>query len=188
MLDVVFYLFAAVTLLSAIMVPCSRNPVNAAMFMIVAFVGTAGLFAMLGAFFLAILQVLVYAGAVMVLFLFIIMLLNVDKSAKRPLDAGALISSVIGLIALSGGMYYLFMGENAGPWPAQPEGMNGATAKEFGYSLFTKYLLPVQMVGFLLLIAMVGVIFISKKTQEPADASSDAELKRTLKDETEVQS
>lgn len=188
MLDVVFYLFAAVTLLSAIMVPCSRNPVNAAMFMIMAFVGTAGLFAMLGAFFLAILQVLVYAGAVMVLFLFIVMLLNVTKSSQKPFDIGAIISSTIGLIALSGGMYYLFMSENSGPWPVLPEGMNGTPAKEFGYSLFTKYLLPVQMVGFLLLTAMVGVIYISKKTQAPAETSADSNIGNADRDEMEVQS
>lgn len=188
MLDAVFYLFAAITLLATVMVPCSRNPVNAAMFMIVAFVGTAALFALLGAFFLAILQVLIYAGAVMVLFLFIIMLLNVEKNTKRPMDVGALISSTIGLLALGVGMYYLFMHENTGPWPGLPEGFSSASPKEFGYMLFTKYLLPVQLVGFLLLIAMIGVIYITKKTPVQAAASDDAEMKKNLKEETEVHS
>ena len=80
MIDFLFYLFAAITLLSALFMVLSPNAVNGAMCMIVSFVSTAALFVLLEAYFLAILQVLVYAGAVMVLFLFIIMLLNAESN------------------------------------------------------------------------------------------------------------
>ncbi|MCZ6672213.1 MAG: NADH-quinone oxidoreductase subunit J, partial [Verrucomicrobia bacterium] len=80
MVEFLFYLFALITVLGAGSVVLSQNPVNAAMLLIVSFVGTASLFVMLGAYFLAAVQLLVYAGAVIVLFLFIIMLLNVDAA------------------------------------------------------------------------------------------------------------
>ena len=80
MLDLLFYIFASLTVVPAFLMVTSRSPVTAAMFMIASLVGMACLFVMMDAFFLAILQVLVYAGAVMVLFLFIIMLLDMDES------------------------------------------------------------------------------------------------------------
>jgi NADH-quinone oxidoreductase subunit J len=79
MLDILFYVFSAITLIAAVLMVLTPNAVNGAMCMIVAFIGTAALFVLLEAYFLAVIQVVVYAGAVMVLFLFIIMLLDVDK-------------------------------------------------------------------------------------------------------------
>ena len=161
-------------ILSALGMILNPNAVNSAMCMIVTLVATAGLFVLLEAYFLAILQVLVYAGAVMVLFLFIIMLLDVDKeneaSIKRsPLAFFAALLSFLLLIILA---FNTFMGASLPLVELSPlaESYNqtkgivfSSDAKSFGYLLFTKYMLPFQIIGFLLLVAMVGVIVISKK-------------------------
>ncbi len=153
------------------------NAVNGAMCMIVSFLGTAALFVLLEAYFLAIIQVLVYAGAVMVLFLFIIMLLDVDKEGgiieyKHKLTIGA---SILGCSLFVGLVYSLFSGGHL-PEPEllavsenPTELANGipftTSSKSVGYSLFTKYMLPFQVTGFLLLSAMIGVIVVSKKAK-----------------------
>lgn len=190
MYDFFFILFGILTLGSALLVTLSRNAVNAAMFMIVSLVSLAALFLLLDAFFLAILQVLVYAGAVMVLFLFVIMLMNVEQGAKKRFNWIVVASAVVGLALLACGVFYLFGGSGetattlaATPLPAITELPVDATiesvpytssSRSFGYLLFTKYMLPFQVTGFLLLIAMVGVIVISKKInargEEPEDA------------------
>ncbi len=177
MSDLVFYFFAILTVFSALMVPCSRNPINGAMYMIVSFVGTAVLFGTLSAFFLAVVQVLVYAGAVMVLFLFIIMLLNVDKVKQLPLEPKAIAASGLAFLGMVAAVVYLFVLDQGGPFPELPGAANGTAIKHFGYELFGKYQLPVQICGFLLLISMVGVIAISKK---PSTVSPDVQEKKEV--------
>ncbi len=98
-----FYLLATVTVVSALFVTLSRNAVNAAMFMILSLIATAGLFGLLGSYFLAALQVLVYAGAIMVLFVFIIMMVDVEEQARKrraipSLVAGLLASTLLAAI------------------------------------------------------------------------------------------
>ena len=177
MLDFLFYFFAALTVLSAIMVVINRNAVNAAMFMIVTFVGMAGLFLLLNAYFLAVLQVLVYAGAVMVLFLFIIMLLDVEAASRIRPDKLTLVASGVGFLLLVVGITALFLSGELGGIQSAPEvaalpASSGPDAnplayttaiRSFGYGLFSKYMLPFQLTGFLLLLAVVGVIVLSKK-------------------------
>jgi NADH-quinone oxidoreductase subunit J len=163
-----FYALSAVAVIAALMVPLSRNAVNAAMFMILCLIATAGLFAMLGAYFLAALQVLVYAGAIMVLFVFIIMLIDVQQEQRLRLRwpsliAGGLAASLLvaGLIGL--GMHSSLM-QAMPELPADssnPLVFTGA-AQPYGAGLFGKYMLPIQVMGFLLLIAMIGVILITK--------------------------
>ncbi len=179
MLDILFYVFSAIVLVSALLMVVSPNAVNCAMCMIVSFVGTAALFVLLESYFLAILQVLVYAGAVMVLFLFIIMLLDVDKSEGDYLkDKMTLGASVVGFALLTVLVCSAFAGGHHLPEPAllpvselpSGEGIGipfTTSAKSFGYSLFTKYMLPFQVTGFLLLAGMIGVIVVSKKHEEP---------------------
>lgn len=179
MTDLIFYIFAGITLISALIMVISPNVVNGAMCMIISFVGTAALFVLLEAYFLAVLQVLVYAGAVMVLFLFIIMLLDADKDASRLLkDKMTLAGSIAGFALLVVLVCAAFVGGQHLPEPALLPVMENPTgegpgipfttsAKSFGYSLFTKYMLPFQLTGFLLLAAMIGVIVVSKKHEEP---------------------
>jgi NADH-quinone oxidoreductase subunit J len=175
MLDILFYVFAAITLTSALLMVVSPNAVNSAMYMIVSFVGTAAMFVLLEAYFLAVLQILVYAGAVMVLFLFIIMLLDVDKETNQILkDKLTLAASFVGFALLVIMICTAFSGGHHLPETSllpvleNPTGEGigipfTTSAKSFGYSLFTKYMLPFQVTGFLLLSAMIGVIVVSKK-------------------------
>ena len=184
MLDIFFYLLSAFTLIAALLMVMSPNAVNGAMCMIAAFVGTAALFIILEAYFLAILQVLVYAGAVMVLFLFIIMLLNVEEiepSNRKSIRSNLL--AVLSFIIVSGLMISAFSGEYLPepellPVAANPDGSLVSeipfttSSKSFGYSLFSKYMLPFQVTGFLLLSGMIGVIVISKKSTEQLEAEA----------------
>ncbi len=178
MVDFLFYLFAAITLVSALLMVLSPNAVNGAMCMIVSFVSTAAIFVLLEAYFLAVLQILVYAGAVMVLFLFIIMLLDVDKDASSYLkDKLSLAGAIAGFSLLAVMIYTAFASAHHLPEPALLPALDVPTgegpgipfttsAKSFGYSLFTKYMLPFQVTGFLLLAAMIGVIVVSKRHKD----------------------
>lgn len=162
----------------------SRNPINGAMFMILSFVGMAALFVLLQAFFLAILQILVYAGAIMVLFLFIIMLLDMDEVEKiRPKTVTALASG-IGMAIIIVGVAVLLgsdgmAGQTYSALPVAPEFPSvdspmelSLSTKSYGFGLFTKYMLPFQLTGLLLLIAMIGVIVISKKRETSTEQSA----------------
>lgn len=182
-MEIFFIIFSLLTIGSALLTVVARNPVNGAMFMIVSLVGMAALLVLLEAYFLAVLQILVYAGAIMVLFLFVIMLLDVDEAEKvRPRTLSAL-ASVTALALLVSGLMGLIQSDvlaeqtrallAPAPEFAPPDDpMAFATrAKAFGFGLFTKYMLPVQVTGFLLLIAMMGVIVISKKQENTAEAS-----------------
>lgn len=173
MQNFLFYLFSIITLISALFVVLSRNAVNSAMFMILAFSGTAGLFFLLEAFFIGVIQILVYAGAVMVLFLFVIMLLNVEKmTTRRPSCFSVLFGSLGFVILLASTVYILHSSPELSTIsaPQVSENINFETpfayttsSQSFGYGLFTKYMLPIQVAGFLLLTAMIGIVVISKK-------------------------
>jgi NADH-quinone oxidoreductase subunit J len=162
--DILFYVLAALTLIFGALVvanPFSRNPVTSAMFLVLTIISMAGLFVLLNAFFLAAVQVLVYAGAVMVLFLFVIMLLDLKEEERRKIKLTGLIAG----LASVGAIVVIFVqslfatkpGENL-PAPTAV----GDTAA-LGKMLFTNYLLPFEIVSILLLVAMVGVILLSKK-------------------------
>ena len=165
-------------LFSALAVVFNKNAVNCAMCMIVTLVATAALFILLEAYFLAVLQVLVYAGAVMVLFLFIIMLLDVDKSealglSKRKMVTFARFAGIALLFFLVFSSFApVHLPETDLLALSELEGNELTdfknTAKSFGQILFTKFMLPFQVIGFLLLIAMIGVIVISKKSKLPS--------------------
>jgi NADH-quinone oxidoreductase subunit J len=163
MQDVFFYIFAALTLLCGVLVvanPFSRNPVTSAMFLVLTIVCMAGLFVLLHAFFLAAVQILVYAGAVMVLFLFVIMLLDLKEEQRRSLNTFSLVTGLaaVGAIAALVTATVWKPVAFAGLQPAA----EGGTA-ELGKLLFKSYLLPFEIVSLLLLVAMVGVILLSKK-------------------------
>jgi NADH-quinone oxidoreductase subunit J len=163
MQDLLFYLFAAATLICGALVvanPFSRNPVTSAMFLVLTIVSLAGLFVLLHAFFLAAVQVLVYAGAVMVLFLFVIMLLDLKEEEQRQIKTAGAILGV-----LTAGALYLLLLHGIGslaPNPAAGPQADGSTAA-LGRILFTDFLLPFEIVSLLLLVAMVGVILLSKR-------------------------
>lgn len=163
MTDIFFYIFSAIALVSAFAVVFSPNAVNAAMSLIVTFVSMAALFVLLESYFLAVVQVLVYAGAVVVLFLFIIMLLDVKESAKRQLKILSVAAGLIGFAILWIGIFAIVGSESLTAGSDAVTETTSVSLKTFGSQLFTTYLLPMQVTGFLLLISMVGVIVLSKK-------------------------
>lgn len=158
-----FNLLAVFTVICAVGVVVNKNAVNAAMCLLLSLVGVAGLFVALDAYLLAFLLLLVYAGAIVALFLFIIMLLD-TKGSERPnvtrLPLAARILA-IGLVALGVISFYAKSRVSLPDAPSAPA--LGASLKLYAYQLFTTYLLPVQVMGFLLLIAMLGVIVLSKR-------------------------
>lgn len=174
--DIIFYFLVALTALSSLSVVLARNPVNGAMSMILALVGTAGLFALLGSYMLAALQILVYAGAVMVLFVFIIMLIDIPATEARKRDWGTLIAAILSVITLGGGLTFLFLApEFRQVMPEITAAVSdggglafSSQAVAYGSGLMGKYMLLVQVVGFLLLVAMIGVIVISKDLRSGA--------------------
>src|SRR5882724_2596123 len=157
--NVLFYVFAALTLLCGLLVianPFSRNPVTSAMFLVLTIISMAGLFVLLHAFFLAAVQILVYAGAVMVLFLFVIMLLDRKEEERRKINPFGIVTGMISVGAIA----VLFIKSIVGRRPdagASSPALEGAT-HPLGRILFTDYLLPFEILSVLLLVAMVGVI------------------------------
>lgn len=166
-----FYLLSAITAGCALGAVANRNTVTAAFCLLGSLLGMAGLFVLLDAYLLAALLVLVYAGAIVALFVFIVMLLDVRGSDNRPTTRVSLAAAGVAFAVLGAGLAVTF-GRNlmATPAPlAEAPGL-GASLKFYGEQLFTTYLLPVQIVGFLLLIAMLGVIVISKRFAPVEDA------------------
>ncbi len=167
--NLLFFFFSALTVGSAAAVVCSKSTVNAALYLLLSLVGVAGVFALLDALLLAALLILVYAGAVVALFLFIVMLLNPQAEQSQPykkisVAAGVIAASVLGL-----GLWSFATRSQFSSAAATADFHGGL--KDYGAQLFTTYLLPVQVVGFLLLIAMLGVIVLSKKFETQEDAS-----------------
>jgi len=163
MSDVLFYIFACLTVVFGFLVvlnPFSRNPVTSAMFLVLTIASLAALFVLLHAFFLAAVQVLVYAGAVMVLFLFVIMLLDLkaeEGQRIKKLSAGA------GFIAVAAILSIFLHSLLISPTGAENSPTLEGSTLALGKVLFTEYFLPFEIISLLLLVAMVGVILLSKK-------------------------
>lgn len=161
--DVLFYVFAALTLICGALVvanPFSRNPVTSAMFLVLTIISMAGLFVLLHAFFLGAVQILVYAGAVIVLFLFVIMLLDIKAEERRRIKK---FGFILGLLSV-GAILCIFLKSlrTAQLTPSASPVTEGDTMA-LGKLLFTQYTLPFEVVSVLLLVAMIGVILLSKK-------------------------
>jgi NADH-quinone oxidoreductase subunit J len=161
-----FYLFSIVTVASAFMVIASRNPVHSVLFLILAFFNAAGLFILLGAEFLAMILVVVYVGAVAVLFLFVVMMLDVDFTELRQgflqyLPIGALIGVIllIELVLVLGGVL-VSPGEIVGAAPTPPLG-EVTNVGAIGALLYTRYIFFFQLAGLILLVAMIGAIVLT---------------------------
>ncbi|NQU10256.1 NADH-quinone oxidoreductase subunit J [bacterium] len=164
--DTLFWFFSIAMLLSGVLVIASRNPVSSALYLVLVFVFMAGLFVLLEAFLLAAIQVLVYAGAVMVLFLFVIMLLDIKASQQRRVRVIAL----IGGLAVAGALVWELGIILYHPLPAPAAGLAdpvyAAGVKPVMRLLFTNYLLPFEVTALVLLVAMIGVVLLSRKETE----------------------
>ena len=185
-----FYLFATVSVASAFMVISARNPVYSVLFLILTFFNSAGLFVLMGAEFLAMILVVVYVGAVAVLFLFVVMMLDIDFA---ELNEGFLqympIGATIGLILLLElllifGASTQFVSQSALP-QATPEGMTNAEA--IGRVLYTDYIYYFQAAGAVLLVAMIGAIVLTLvKSENPRRQSIAAQNARRREDGVEL--
>ena len=160
-----FYIFAGVTCLAGLMVISSRNPVHSVLFLILAFFNSAGLFVLLGAEFLAMLLVVVYVGAVAVLFLFVVMMLDINFAELRegfqrymPLGLG------VGGILLTEILFVFFNREE------MPKNMNlvseVSNTRALGRVLYTDYIYLFQVAGLILLVAMIGAITLTLRRRE----------------------
>lgn len=161
--NILFYIFSALTLGCGVLVianPFSRNPVTSAMFLVLTIISMAGLFVLLHAFFLAAVQILVYAGAVIVLFLFVIMLLDLKAEVLRRLKIYGLLAGAISVGAILT-IFLKCLGATLLSPDSQPAPEGNPAA--LGKVLFTSYVLPFEVVSVLLLVAMIGVILLSKK-------------------------
>jgi len=161
MSNLLFYLFAALTVGFAFAVVFNKNTVNAALCLLLSLIGVAGVFALLDALLLSVLLILVYAGAVVALFLFIVMLLNPQAASPKPYKKISAAAGTIAAALLGLGLWSFVSHGELSSAPATAVFQSGL--KDYGAKLFTTYLLPVEVVGFLLLIAMLGVIVLSKK-------------------------
>lgn len=184
--EVVFGVMFVVTLGSALAMVFARNAVHAALFLVVVQVGLAAAFLLEGAFFIAAIQIIVYAGAIMVLFLFVIMLLGVDKREalieplplQRPLAVGlgALLTAEVAYIALRG-IDFVVTGDRS----EALAGLNRDPGNVLGLArvLFSDYLMPFELTSVLLVVAIVGVMVLARRIgQEAGLAAREAEARK----------
>src|SRR6202012_2808973 len=162
-----FYLFAAVCVASAVMVIASRNPVHSVLFLILAFVNAAGLFVLMGAEFLAMILIVVYVGAVAVLFLFVVMMLDVDfaelkRGSLQYLPFGVLIGIIL-VVELVMAASLWVQKPAASLAHATPSGITNTEA--LGRILYTDYIYYFQIAGMVLLVAMIGAIVLTLRSR-----------------------
>jgi NADH-quinone oxidoreductase subunit J len=160
-----FYLFAAGTLAGSISVVAARNPINGALSLVSSFFCLAGLYVLLSAHFMAVLQILVYAGAVMVLFIFVLMLLNLgdDELGKPKVAPTQLIAA--GVIACVGAVFMTTFAAwlPAAVAPADVTGTEYGTVAAIGHVLLQRHVLAFELVSVLLLAGIVGAVVIAKR-------------------------
>lgn len=180
MMTLLFILFGALAIGCAVAMVAQRNPLYSAISLIGVFVSLACIYVTLQAPFIAAVQVIVYAGAIMVLVVFVIMLLNVEEEERRPVRLRSLVPVGILLAAVLVGetAFILKLGSgNASVEPAAPQSSVGLTAS-IGTGLFTEYLLPFEVTSVLILMALVGAITLARQGRTPvlaAPGNVDAE-------------
>jgi len=163
---VLFALFSLAALGGGVGVVLSRNAVHSALFLLLNFASMAMLYLLLGAQFLAMAQILVYAGAIVVLFIFVVMLIGnerVDDVVARERTMLRIVALILALLFLGGGTYALVMGRQASPAGAPEYG----SIQAVGHLLYTRFLLPFELASVLLLAAMIGAIVLAGRTRPP---------------------
>jgi len=164
--QLIFLYFAAVIIVTAILTITRRNPVHSVLFMLLLFFHIAGVFVLLNAEFMAAVQLIVYAGAILILYLFVVMLLNVDRESKSPranrywpwiAAFGLVIAAEIGLLIARGSFPAA-----AGKTMHAP----GAGVKDLGIELYTNYLVPFEIASVILLVGLIGAVMLAKKSSK----------------------
>ena len=165
--SLLFYVFSGVLTISALLVIAARNPVHSVLFLILCFFNAAGLFVLLGAEFLAMTLVIVYVGAVAVLFLFVVMMLDIDfRELKRGFVHHAPIGVAVALILFSELVFY-GTGTQLASTPISAS-LPADNTRAIGAVLYTQYMLPFQIAGLILLVAMIGAIVLTLRHKPDA--------------------
>ena len=187
-----FYLFAAILVLSALMVITARNPVHSVLFLILAFFNSAGLFILLGAEFVGLIMVIVYVGAVAVLFLFVVMMLDISfadlrKGAMQYVPIGLLIGAVLLTeLILAYAAWHSGGTRQSNIAAPMPEGLTNTEA--LGRLMYTDYLLAFQTAGLILFVAMIGAIVLTLRKRPGVRRQKVAEQQnRRPEDAMEIQ-
>ncbi len=161
--QIIFIYFAAVILISAVLMITRKNPVHSVMFMLLLFFHIAGLFVILNAEFLAAVQLIVYAGAILILYLFVVMLLSIDQE-KQAVRANRFWPWMTAFGLLIAGEIILLVSRSTFPAEAgQSMRLGGAGVKELGELLYQKYLVPIEIASVILLVGLVGAVMLAKK-------------------------
>lgn len=168
--NVLFYFFAAIAILCGLMTVTRRSPVASALWLIGTFFSLAAIYTLLGAFFIGIIQILVYAGAIMVLFLFVIMLLNLGNDFEPDFRNSVWIAvgggSALVMLALLALMFRggaAPLGEMAGPAVLAAQIAEHGAVGAIGVPMFTEFVVHLQVTGLLLLVAVVGAVVLAKR-------------------------
>lgn len=184
----IFYLFAAILVFAALRVITARNPVHSAMFLVLCFVTSSGIWMLAEAEFLAITLVLVYVGAVMVLFLFVIMMLDINLAHLRegftkymPVGAGVAIVMIAEMMLVIGARY--FDGVHS-PAPAR-HGADYSNTRELGHILYTDYFYPFEIASVILLIAIIAAIVLTLR-HRPGTRHQDPSKQVAVKREDRI--
>ena len=165
--QIVFAYFAAVIVFSAVLMVTRRNPIHSVLFMLLLFFHIAGVFVLLNAEFLAAVQLIVYAGAILILYLFVVMLLQVERESKAAranrfwpwlVVFGFIIATEIALLVLRGSFP-----EEAGKAMSTTGGVG---VRDLGIVLYTKYLVPFEIASVILLVGLVGAVMLAKKSHQ----------------------
>lgn len=166
---ILFIVLAAVAAVTSVMMITRKNAVISAVFLVLNFFSLAGLYLLLNAQFIAVVQVIVYAGAIMVLFLFVLMLLNTETEHKLFIDKRgikffAILVSVFVFVEIA---FLIFRGApSRSLLPNETASVNSGTIQAIGYQLYTNYIIPFEIAGFLLLAATIGAMVLAKKKFE----------------------
>lgn len=163
-----FYFFAGILIISSLMVITARNPVHSVLFLILAFFNAAGLFVMIGAEFIAMILVIVYVGAVAVLFLFVVMMLDVDfsnlrKGVMQYISIGLIVGGILVFELITLYMYWMFSDVATENIDVSTLDADITNAHQLGMVLYTDYILAFQLSGLVLLVAMIGAIVLTSR-------------------------
>lgn len=168
---IIFLLLAAIAVIAGVMVVAMKNPVHSALFLVITFLHMAGIYVLLGAEFIAIVQVLVYTGAILILFVFVVMLLQMKEvpSLRQAHQVQPILGPVAGVILLAEFFLIIATGiplGQAGTYTPERVAELGGNTAALGMALYTQFLFPFEVASLLLLIAAIGAIVLAKRNLE----------------------
>jgi NADH-quinone oxidoreductase subunit J len=166
MITIVFYILAAITLGTGVLTVLSRNPVHSAVYMIICFFSISGHFLLLNALFLAVINVVVYAGAIMVLLLFTLMLMNLSEQHEPKKKIISRIAAVISASLMALVLLAALIKSSPVIETYKAEGLDYQSVSVIGQVLLDEYLVPFEFASILLIAAMIGAVLISKKEKK----------------------